>query len=162
MRRIFILKLTMAIDLATDRYRLSTNSKHCFPISIVHPEVSSSFDLFALDCPSSGLAFLFCAFSPFIFLVCNLSKLCFCMWIVPSFDPKASWDTFFFFLGCNKPKGSLNVYSCMQQFIFSHSSPLPPFPFPRMFTNIRHIFQKFSYNGILHQKIYILDTSYSG
>lgn len=78
-------------------------------VSLYH-WLSTSFDFFALDCPSvPALDFLFCVFSPFIFLVCNLSKFCFCMWIFPSLDPKASWDTFFFFFGWMDKKNNQHL-----------------------------------------------------
>lgn len=39
---------------------------------------------------------------PFILRVCSLDRSCFCMWTWPNLVPKASWEMFFFFLGCNR------------------------------------------------------------
>lgn len=57
--------------------------------------------------PVSMVTSPFLFLKPFIFLVCSLLRSCFCMCRRPYLVPKASWETFFFFLGCKKT----NVFS---------------------------------------------------
>lgn len=59
-----------------------------------------SSDLGILGDVASAMISPFLFLRPFILRVCSLSRFCFCMCMRPSLVPKASWDMFFFFLGC--------------------------------------------------------------
>lgn len=90
-------------------FKLQTHTvPQCNSVGLIQtPQWCHSSVLGSLGDVASVVISPFLFFRPFILRVCSLSRFCFCMCIRPNLVPKASWDMFFFFLGCVGTKDTM-------------------------------------------------------